>query len=222
MKKSFKLWFAAAAVAAFTFSSCSKEETFTNAGSASATPQGSSVLVSQAEHEFLNYGSTEDENYTGDYATDEAGLPDAYQVTAGTADELFSAKRDGNAAGIRKCLSGLGLDTPQLQQIKRIFAAYEDCKSDAIRTHIAGLRNLIERRNAAMRKLLADRKSDSITQREFVSRVKSMNIRFKRARFELAEKSKDAISACYKDMLNRLNGVLTDRQWNAFVACYRK
>lgn len=223
MKKQFKLWFAAAAVAAFTFTGCSKEDiNTTSAGSEELSKTEINTLAGQAEHEFLYYGSGEDESFEGEYPTDDEGMPDAYQVTTSTADEIHSAKRDGKAAGIRLCLSKLGLDTIQIQKIRRAFAAYEDCKASIVKRHAAAFSQLIERRNAAMQTLVKMRRNGNITQKEFVNKVKELNRKFKQARFELAEKSRAALDNCYKKMLGALKDVLTDRQWKAFVDCYRK
>lgn len=223
MKNKMKLMMALTiAITAF-FSSCSKESPEITSNEAPAQEMSLpevDAMVNQADDEFVNsevQGGTEEEAFTIEYD----GLPDAYQITESTADELNSGKRDGNARRFRACLGKLELDGDQIAKIRRIFKAYQDCKHDIIVRHASAMKALLIKYNDKRDALVKALRNGRITKEEFEKHMKALRIEFNKAKHELASKARVALKNCYIKMLRGLHSVLTERQWKAFVNCYR-
>ncbi len=222
MNNKMNLWMAAVAVVAIFFASCSKDQS----SNINSTPSSElsipeiEVLASQADEAFMNtevQGGTESEAFI----MESDGLPDAYQVTESTADEINSTKRDGNASRLKVCLSKLELDPDQIAKIRRLFRAYEDCKHSIIVRHGNALRELIKTYNGKREELVKALRNGRISKAEFEEKMKALRIEFNRHKNDLASKARAALKDCYTKMLRGLNGVMTERQWKAFVNCYR-
>src|SRR5690606_14041455 len=99
MKNKFKIWLASAVILAITFASCSKKDSIEpNTGNIQDTEMTApeiTVLSDEADQDFANaeiLGGTEEEAFS----IPENDIPDAYQITEESADELLNSKR-GNA-----------------------------------------------------------------------------------------------------------------------------
>lgn len=222
MKNTFKLPIAAIALLVFA-ASCSKEDTSissANAGSTELVLPEVDQLGIQADEAFINTeftGGTE----TEDFAISNDGIPDQYMVTASTVDDMVSGKRDGNARRMRACLSELELSGEQITKIRVVFGHYEDCNKSIIHRHREAMKNLTDSMNAKLKLLVEALKNGRITKDQFEANVKEMRSRFSTIRIALAEKSRAAMKECYTRMLRGLNQILTERQWKAFVICYK-
>lgn len=225
MKKNFKVWMAAAAVTAMMITGCSKEEipSVQSPASSELSIPEIDVLVNQTDEEFsapeLN-GGTENEVFSSEYD----GIPDAYQVDESTADNLSSNSVSGHATGkrMRKCLSGLKLSNDQIAKLKRLFVSYHDCKSGIVKRHALAMRSLIAKYNEKHDMLVKALRNGRITKAEFEKHVKALRIEFKRSANQLAKSSRMALRNCYSKMLRGLHSILNERQWKAFVNCYRR
>ncbi len=223
MKNKITLWLASAAFAAIIFSSCSKEQTQVSSASQTASEYSLSeidVLGNQADEAFANIeitGGTE----TEDFAVTNGGIPDAYQVTESTADEINSAKRDGNARRLRACLGQLELSREQVAKIRVLFRTYEDCNKYVLNRHRNAMNNLTDTMNAKLKRLNMALREGKITKAQYEAGIKALRVEFNRIAAELASKSRAALKECYTRMLRGLNQILTERQWKAFVNCYR-
>lgn len=221
MKKQLNKWLSAIAIAAFMFTGCSKEEQANVSDNSSAfTVPEIDVLTSETDAEFTSFevgGGTETEGF---YAEND-GIPDAYQVSESTADELNSAKRDGNARRMRACLSELKLDADQIAKLKRVFHAFDDCKSGIVKRHSLAMRELTARINARHEALVKAYKSGRIDKETFEKGIKALRSEFNQTQKLLARKASAALKDCYHKMLRAMHGILSERQWKAFVACYR-
>lgn len=217
-------WMSAAAVAAVLLTACSKEQnqpvSAVNSGSNDMAAAEITVLANQADNDFMNAeitGGTEESAFV----ISNDGLPDAYTVTEATADEINSLKRDGDAAGIRKCLHALSLKEEQIVKIKRLFAAYEGCKHSVIVRHHLAQKELLVKYNRMHEELVKALRNGRITKEQFEAKVKELRKMFTAERTILAEKGRAALKSCYEKMLRGLNGILTERQWKAFINCYK-
>lgn len=225
MKKNFKVWMVAAAVSAIMITGCSKEEipaVQSPAASEMSVPE-IDVLADQADEEFsapeLN-GGTENEVFSSEYD----GIPDAYQVDESSADNLNSHAGNSHVNGkrMRKCLSGLALSKDQVAKLRSLFASYNDCKSGIVKRHALAMRSLIAKYNEKHDMLVKALRNGRITKEEFEKHVKALRIEFKRAANQLAKSSRKALRNCYTKMLRGLHGILSERQWKAFINCYRR
>lgn len=222
MKNKMNLWLATVAVAAIIFTGCSKEQT-----EVSSTPSASElsipevdVLSTLADEAFMN-AEIEGGNEFEEFTMENDGLPDAYQVTEATADEINSTKRDGNARRFRACLSDLKLDRDQIAKIRRTFKAYEECKHHIIVRHRNALHELIKTYNAKREELVKAVRNGRITKAEFETKMKELRVEFNRHKHNLASKARAALKDCYAKMLRSMHSILSERQWKAFVNCYR-
>lgn len=222
MKTKLNLWIASAAVAAILFTGCSKQDQASPVSASGSNTELTvpeiDVLADQADNEFVNLevsGGTESEGFV----LENDGLPDAYQVTESTIDEMN--KRDGNAKRLRHCLSKLELSSEQVAKIRRLFHAYEECKGSIVKRHAGAVRDLVARFNERHEELVKALRNGRITKQQFEEKVKALRAEFNRTKAALAEKARAALKSCYTHMLRGMNGVLTERQWKAFVNCYR-
>lgn len=177
------------------------------------------ALAVQADNDFVNSeitGGTESE----EFAISNDGLPDAYCVTEATAD-INSLRRDVDGAGIRKCLSELKLSDEQIAKIRRIFKGYEECKHSVIVRHRNISQELLKKYNSKRDELLKALRNGRITKAQFEAKMKELRKMYNAEREALNQKARAALKDCYTKMLRSLNGVLTERQWKAFVNCYR-
>lgn len=222
MNNTFKLPLAAIALVVFA-ASCSKENSTVSTVSPSSTelvlPEINQLSI-QADEAFINTeitGGTDVE----DFAISNDGIPDQYMVTASTADEIISGKRDGNARRMRACLSDLELSGEQISKIKVVFGNYEACNKHIMQRHREAMKSLTDSMNIRLRYLSGALKDGRITREQFETKAKELHNRFNTLRIALAEKSRVALKECYTKMLRALNQILTERQWKAFVNCYK-
>ncbi len=221
MKTRLNAWIAATAFSAILLTACSKTEQQPAPGTDSHIESSSSeitVLTDVADNEFMNM-EVSDGNETEGFMVENDGLPDAYQVSESTADEV--GKRDDRAKRFKACLVKLQLSQEQIAKMRRIFKAYEDCKGSIIARHALAVKELLAKFNARHEELLKALKSGRINKQQFEEKMKAMRIEFNRTTAAFAEKARAALKDCYMHMLRGMHGVLTDRQWKAFVNCYR-
>lgn len=222
MKNKMNLWMAAVAVVAIFFASCSKEQSANTVSTASGQQSVADieVLANQTDDAFVNtevQGGTEEEAFV----LDNDGLPDAYQVNEATADDINTTKRDGNARRLRVCLGHLELNAEQITKIRHIFKEFEDCKHSIIVRHAGALKQLLDSANAKRELYVKALKNGRIDKVEFEKLMLALRAEFNHHAQELALKSRAALKECYTKMLRGLNAVMTERQWKAFVNCYR-
>jgi hypothetical protein len=222
MKKKLNLWIASMVLMSIIFIGCSRNEEVKPANTEGTATEMSApeieVLATVADDAFINMeanGGTETEGFS----LENDGLPDAYQVTESTADEI--AKRDGNARRLKACLSKLELSSEQVAKLRRTFKAYDECKSSIIKRHSAALRELLAKFNARHDELVKALRNGRITKQQFEEKMKALRVEFHRAKAHLAEKARTALKSCYTHMLRSMHSILTERQWKAFVNCYR-
>jgi len=224
MKNKMNLWLASVAFAAIIFtSSCSKEQTQVSTAPSIAAelsiPEIDQMLV-QADEAFINAeitGGTE----TEDFAVSNDGIPDQYMVSASTADEMIAGKRDGNARRLRACLKDLELSGEQIAKMRILFGNYEDCNKYIISRHRNAMKELTVKMNDKLKLLVKAYRDGRISKEVFEAKVKSLREEFNTLRKTLAEKSRAALKECYTRLLRGLNQIMTERQWKAFVNCYK-
>ncbi|MEZ4805232.1 MAG: hypothetical protein R2852_07060 [Bacteroidia bacterium] len=222
MKKKLNIWIAAVAFAAVLFTACSKEETQINtspSASELSIPE-IDVLSTIADEEFINSeidGGTEAEEFT----VQNDGIPDAYQVSESSLDFNSNAKRGLHVDRFKACLSKLKLSSDQIMKLRHLYKEYQGCNASIIKRYKHALRQMQIKYNGKYHALVKALRNGRITKAEFEKHVKVLRAEFKRAKYNLAVKSRAALKTCYIKMLRGMHGVLNDRQWKAFVNCYR-
>ncbi|NUM32016.1 MAG: hypothetical protein HUU47_06800 [Bacteroidetes bacterium] len=187
-------------------------------------------LVTQTDNESDVLEVYLDDN-TSEIAVQNEGIPTDYLVTSEDLSETSGAigGNTDNRKHIKdnsflRCLKGLGLDSDQYRKLAIILAEFKDCNASAIkraRTIHAELQKKYKELAEAQIKLY---KNNEITKSELEARLKRIRMAFhKELRdLHLKEKLADAFKNCHDKMLRQLHGILTDRQWAAFVKCYKR
>lgn len=225
MKNKINIWLAFAVVLTIAFSSCSKKENITPNNNAvvgsEMVDQEIAVLSDQTDDEFENselMGGTETEGFY----LDNDGIPDAYQITESTADEILSNKRAGEARRFVACMKDLNLSNEQIAQLRKAFKIYQDCHSNIILRHRLAMKTLLNKYNEKHAELVKALRNGRITKEQFAKKVKELRQAFMKERHEINSKVRAALKDCYSHLLKNIHRILTERQWKAFVNCYRK
>lgn len=188
------------------------------------------ALVAQTESEQTEPVITFDE-VSGVMAAVNEGVAPDYQVIP----EDLDADETSPNAGVRsrkpirdhsfmRCLRNLHLDSTQRPQVKRALAEYHDCKTSALKRAAAIHHQLQVKYRDLAQQQMDSLKDSTITRAEYKARINRIQQAFQKELHELQlrEKLGDALKACHDKFLRALNGILSDRQWKAFVACYRR
>lgn len=187
-------------------------------------------LVTQTDNESDVLEVYVNEN-TSEMSVENEGIPTDYLVTSedmngatGSMGDNSDKRKHIRDNSFIRCLKSLGLDDDQNKKLAIILAEYKDCNASAIkraRAIHAGLQDKYKELAAAQIKLY---RNNEITKDELEARLKRIRMAFQKELRELhlKEKLHDAFKNCHDKMLRQLHGILTERQWAAFVKCYKK
>ena len=168
---------------------------------------------------------------SGEMTATNEGIAFDYLVTAEDFDATANSMGANSSStsnlvnhSFMRCLKDLKLDTAQVRKIRMALRDYNDCKTSAIHRARAIHAKLVAKYKdlaAEQAKLLKDGK---ITKAEYQARIERLRHAFEKELRELQLKDKvnEALKDCHAKFLRHLNGILTDRQWKAFVDCYKK
>jgi hypothetical protein len=228
MKRNFKKAALAFGIMALAFIGCRKEQLNLNPALDTNSETEIQALAVQTE--------TEDNVILYDDATNEMvaaneGISVDYLVNSDDLDENenLSGRHSSGRDDIRnhsfmRCLKDLKLDSAQMRQLRMALKDYNDCNASAVhraRAIHAKLAAKYKDLAAEQAQLLKDGK---ITKAEFQQRIERIRKAFQKElrELQLKEKVNAALKDCHAKFLRQLNGILTERQWKAFVACYKK
>jgi Ca2+-binding EF-hand superfamily protein len=159
----------------------------------------------------------------GIYMNDEGIAP------AFLADDSDLAGDDGTRPTIRKhsfikCLRELSLTESQKQDVKSALRMYDGCKAQAVKRAKEIYRELQAAYKQKYQRIYQAFQAGTITEREFKKLVEELGITFKKElrSLHIKEKLDNAFAECFRDFLRKLKAVLTETQWNSFIACYHK
>ena len=214
-------------IMALAFTSCRKETTSLNPSLISSSENDIELLVTQTKNESDKLQITFNQA-TNEIAAVNEGIAADYLVTENdfTADlgSDPSSSTSNDKGSFIDCLKGLKLDNDQTKKVRIILAGYEDCKSSAIKRARAIHAQLVEKYKelaAEQAKLLSAQK---ITKAQYEERIARLRQAFEKElkALQLEEKLNEALKDCHTKFLRQLNGILTERQWKAFIECYKK
>jgi hypothetical protein len=122
-----------------------------------------------------------------------------------------------------QCLRGLQLSEEQTEGIRQSLGGYGSCKEDAIKRARQIYRELRSEYQQEFLRLVDAYRNGTLTKSEFRQKVAELRSDFRKElqRLHLHERLDEALKNCLHDCMRDLHGILTDRQWNAFVDCYR-
>ncbi|MFH1936312.1 MAG: hypothetical protein ABIK52_01960 [Bacteroidota bacterium] len=121
------------------------------------------------------------------------------------------------------CLRGLQLSDEQITNLKRGLRAYEACKEHAVQRARSVYRELRMEYQQVFQRLINAYRNGTLTEREFKHKIAALRAEFRHelCRLHLREKLDQAFKRCLSSFMVELHGILTERQWSAFVECYR-
>jgi hypothetical protein len=122
------------------------------------------------------------------------------------------------------CLRGLNLTESQILEIKQDICDYRGCKEITMQRAKAIYRDLHEKYKAKYDRIYAAFQNGTISREKFKSLLAELKIEFRKElrSLHLKEKLHDAFKKCFRVFLKDLHSILTERQWNAFVECYKR
>lgn len=205
---------ALATFAMFMLGSC-KKETIVEDTTAQYDAQ---IMISAADNAYNTTKVTEGSETTEFYAENE-GLPEMYTLT----------EEDMDSAGFKRsvekrfftCLKKLELTDTQAARIRKSLRAYEECKSADIKSHREAYAKLLTRIENLRKEYLTQLKNGKITKAQFEVKMRELRSDFETSLKAIKATYAKRLNACYEKFMRALKEILTERQWKAFVDCYR-
>lgn len=193
---------------------CKKETTAVD----NSAQYDAQLLISDADNAYNSSNVIEGSETTEFYAENE-GLPEMYTIT----------EEDMDSAGFKRstekrffvCLKKLDLTDSQAKKIRLHVRAFEECKSADIKAHREAYAKLLTRIENLRKEYLAQLKNGKITKAQFEAKMKELRSDFETSLKVIKASYAKRLNACYEKFMRALKEILTERQWKAFVDCYR-
>jgi hypothetical protein len=198
------------------FASCKKE---------TATPTAPTTtnedLISVLDQTDKNYQDVEviEGNEEQEFSSQNEGLPESYLL-----EEL-----DMDNAGYKRtverrfitCIKKLDLTDAQVASLRLTLRQFEECKAADVRKHREAyelLRKSIENKR---KEALAKLKRGDISKAQFEEKMQLLKKDFVESLRKIKMSYASNLRMCYEKFLKGIKSTLTDRQWKAFMECYR-
>jgi predicted RNA-binding protein with RPS1 domain len=147
------------------------------------------------------------------------GLPEAYTLIETDMDDA-GFKRGGDKRYFA-CLKKLNLTDTQIVQIRKALRAYEECKAMDIKRHREAYAKLVLRVESSRKELVAKLRAGKITKEQFEKEMKALRADFEQSLRYIKASFAKTLKGCYEKFMRATKEILTERQWKAFVDCYR-
>jgi len=143
---------------------------------------------------------------------------DAERNTVNSSSDARNAIRNRS---FLRCLSQLKLEDIEAKKIRIALGEYDDCKESAVQRARATHSKLQEKYNDLAHEQAKLLRAGKITKAEYDSSIARLRHAFQKElrALQLKEKLNDALRNCHKILLRQINGILSERQWKAFVDC---
>lgn len=199
----------------FTLSACNKEfEEFTPEQRGEVMPS-LTMLVETANLKYLS-GEVEIDNQDVSFFVANDGLIDEYTAT----ERAFtSADKQAVANSFVACLRSIELDADQRPRVRRLMKLYENRNERIIGNHRMLAHQLRERMETARRTLNMQYRNGRINEDEFRTRIAALRERYQQSLQRIRNSNAEAFSRSYELLLQRLQEILTEEQWEAFADC---
>ncbi len=193
---------------------CKKETTTTD----TSAQYDALVMVDAADNSYNAVNVNEGSETTEFYAENE-GMPEVYTLTETDMDDA------GFKRGLEKrfftCLKKLDLTDTQAKQIRKALRGFEECKAGDIKAHREAYAKLLLRIENLRKEYLAQLKNGKITKAQFAAKMKDLRADFESNLKKIKEMYAKSLRVCHEKFMRALKEILTDRQWKAFVDCYK-
>lgn len=206
---------ALSAIMIFAATGCKKEAATVVDDSAQYT---SEALINDADVNYNSVQFTEGTETTA-YSAENEGLPEVYTLVETDMDDA------GYKRGVEKryftCLKKLDLNDSQAHMLRRSLRAFEECKAADIKAHREAYAKLLARVEGARKEYIAQLANKKITRAEFEAKMKALRQDFESSLKYIKQSFAKRLNACYDKFVRAMKEILTERQWKAFVSCYR-
>ena len=145
------------------------------------------------------------------------GLIDEYLAREG--DLEYSERSAGNR--LTGCLRSLNLSDEQISQVRRTLKGLETRNEKIIQRHrdaFAALNAGMEARRNNLNRQLANGQLD---REEFRTRMTYLRNQYQKALLRIKESNAGEFSRSHRLLMQHLQKILNERQWNAFTSCLR-
>jgi hypothetical protein len=206
---------AVAVIAFFTATGCKKE----TAQIADDSAKYESQLIADDADKSYNEVVITEGSETTEFSAENEGLPEAYILVETDMDDA------GFKRGIERryfsCLKKLNLSDTQVARLRKAVRAYEECKAGDIKKHREAYAALSARIEHARQELATKLRLGKITKAQFEQGMKELRADFEKSLREIKASYAKTLKACYEKFVRATKETLTERQWKAFVDCYR-
>ncbi len=205
------------AILTLTIIGCKKSENIVTPAATEPTIEAQ-VLIDDAD---VAYNDVE---ITGGSETEQFSTPNE-----GLIEEYTFVETDMDDAGFKRgvdkkffaCLKKLDHLDSQVSKLRHALKAYENCKIHDVLKHREAYKALHERTENLRKEYLAQLKNGKITKAQFEAKMKELRTKYENSLKEIKQTHAKNFNACYHKFMRAIKEILTEKQWKAFVHCYR-
>jgi hypothetical protein len=194
------------------FVSCSKE----NQESDRLQSNSIDEIVELTNQRYLESDLTGGDEQSSFFVNKE-GLIDEYIAT----ESLFRSQDKSVSNRFVRCLKSTNLDDEQIPKARRALKAYENRNARIIQLHREVFAQMHARMENNRQELIRQLRSGEIDRVEFKRKMTQLRAQYQQALMRIKESNASDFSRSFRLLMQNLNEVLTDRQWNAFTGCLR-
>lgn len=196
------------------FASCKKE-------TATPTTPTTEDLISVLDQTDKNYQEVEviDGNEDQEFSSQNEGLAESYLLVEQDMDNA-GYKRTVERRFI-SCIKKLDLTDAQVASLRSTLRQFEGCKAADVKKHREAYELLRKRIENIRQEALAKLKRGDITKAQFEEKMQMLRKDFVESLRKIKMSYASNLRMCYEKFLRGIKATLTDRQWRAFMECYR-
>lgn len=196
------------------FASCKKE-------TATPTTPTTEDLISVLDQTDKNYQEVEviDGNEDQEFSSQNEGLAESYILVEQDMDNA-GYKRTVERRFI-SCIKKLDLTDAQVASLRSTLRQFEGCKAADVKKHREAYELLRKRIENIRQEALAKLKRGDITKAQFEEKMQMLRKDFVESLRKIKMSYASNLRMCYEKFLRGIKATLTDRQWRAFMECYR-
>ncbi|MDP2174701.1 MAG: hypothetical protein Q8K70_02195 [Bacteroidota bacterium] len=195
-----------------------KKETIQTTSNDVASAQELETIINETDEKY-NEVEVVDGGEDKEFYAENEGLPESYLLTEQDMDEA-GFKRTVEKRFIR-CIKKLELSDEQAKKLRMVLRSYEECKANDIKKHRFAYESLRNRIENIRKEYLAKLKRGDITREQFAEKMQLLRKDFVESLRKIKQSHASNLKMCYDKFIRGIKTTLTDRQWKAFIECYR-
>lgn len=170
-------------------------------------------LVAFAEARYFS-GSIDTDEEDGSFVIANEGLIDEY-----TADERGFGQSRPQHNGLIACLVSVEPDLEQRPLISAALREYRIRNQRIINAYRQQFQNIRQRMEGARRQMYEQFRSGRFDREQYRRQMQMLRERYMEALQDMREAHAEAFSASYELLLEKLQEILSEEQWEAFAEC---